>query len=84
RRGEAPAVRRSQAAAVRPAALPDAVEDDVRPLRATRAHGLEPLDVQTAGLAKANRDRLLVIGSLALGGLAFVLGLIMMIVGLGH
>jgi hypothetical protein len=60
------------------------VEGGIQPLRATRAHGLDPLDANTAGLARANRDRLLVIGSLALGGLAFALGLIMMMIGLAH
>ncbi|NKX49702.1 hypothetical protein HER39_03745 [Arthrobacter deserti] len=86
RRAEAPAARRSPAPATRRREVLAAavVEGDIQPLRATRAHGLEPLDAHTAGLAKANRDRLLVIGSLALGGLAFALGLIMMLIGLSQ
>ncbi|NKX56185.1 hypothetical protein [Arthrobacter mobilis] len=85
RQGQGSATRRSPAPATRrPAPLPDIAEGGAQPLRATRAHGLEPLDARTAGLAKANRDRLLVIGSLALGGLAFALGLIMMIIGMSN
>ncbi|MCG2624389.1 hypothetical protein LVY72_21085 [Arthrobacter sp. I2-34] len=83
---EAPATRRSQTPSTRRREVLSAavVAGDVQPLRATRAHGLEPLDARTAGLAKANRDRLLVIGALAMGGLAFALGLIMMIIGLSN
>ncbi|MCV9993736.1 hypothetical protein OIU93_05400 [Paeniglutamicibacter sp. ZC-3] len=47
------------------------------PVRAVRAQGLEPLDVQTAGMRRANNMYLMVIAALSVGGAALVAGLIM-------
>jgi hypothetical protein len=46
-------------------------------VRAVRAQGLEPLDVQTAGMRRANNMYLMVIAALSVGGAALVAGLIM-------
>ncbi|NMR31226.1 hypothetical protein [Crystallibacter degradans] len=54
----------------------------VEPLSARSAHGLDPLDARTAG--QANSARVAVIAALVLGGAAFIIGLIMMIVGLSN
>lgn len=47
------------------------------PVRAVRAQGLDPLDVQTAGMRRANNMYLMVIAALSVGGAALVAGLIM-------
>ncbi|MBT2523381.1 hypothetical protein [Arthrobacter sp. ISL-28] len=52
------------------------------PVAAKSAYGLEPLDAATAGLARAHRLRLLQLGVLALGAIALITGIIMIISGL--
>jgi hypothetical protein len=52
------------------------------PVSAKSAYGLEPLDAATAGLARANRLRLIQLGVLALGAIALIAGIIMIISGL--
>lgn len=49
------------------------------PLRADKAQGLDPLDYLTAGVRRANRLALVVLGSLVLGGAALVTGLILIV-----
>jgi hypothetical protein len=51
---------------------------------ANAAYGLEPLDVATAGLGRARRLRSLQLGVLALGVLALITGVVLIITGLGH
>jgi hypothetical protein len=51
---------------------------------AKSAYGLEPLDAATAGLARANRLKLIQLGVLALGAIALVAGVIMIISGLSR
>jgi hypothetical protein len=55
-------------------------DNKIQPLRAANAHGLDPLDARTAGLGQANRMRIAVIAALALGALAFIAGITMMII----
>ncbi|SEC01115.1 hypothetical protein SAMN04489745_1838 [Arthrobacter woluwensis] len=68
---------------VKPAAAPQAPQSAVavesRPVAARDAHGLDPLDVGTAGVHVAARLRLLYWGVLALGGVALVVGVILAI-----
>lgn len=52
------------------------------PVAAKSAYGLEPLDAATAGLGRAHRLRLLQWGVLALGAIALITGIIMIISGL--
>jgi hypothetical protein len=47
------------------------------PVSASTAYGLDPLDASTAGLARAQRSRLLQYGVLALGLVALIVGIIM-------
>ncbi|MGO4432837.1 hypothetical protein AB4Y88_05925 [Paenarthrobacter sp. RAF9] len=47
------------------------------PISASTAYGLDPLDANTAGLARAQRNRLLQYGVLALGLVALIIGIIM-------
>jgi hypothetical protein len=54
------------------------------PVSAKSAYGLEPLDAATAGLARANRLRLIQLGVVALGVIALVAGVIMIISGLSR
>ena len=54
------------------------------PVSAKSAYGLEPLDAATAGLGRANRLRLIQLGVLALGAIALVAGVIMIISGLSR
>ena len=54
------------------------------PVSAKSAYGLEPLDAATAGLGRANRLRVLQLGVLALGALALIVGVIMIISGLSR
>ncbi|MFE5839664.1 hypothetical protein [Arthrobacter sp. NPDC056493] len=54
------------------------------PVSAKSAYGLEPLDAATAGLARANRLRLIQLGVLALGAIALAAGVIMIISGLSR
>jgi hypothetical protein len=76
-----------------PAVLPPAVtaeshgEDafkDVPPVPARSAHGLDPLDAATAGLARASRNRLLQFAVLAFGILALVSGIFLIISGMSR
>lgn len=55
-----------------------------RPISATSAYGLEPLDAATAGLGRAKRTRLLVLGLVAVGAVALIAGIIMITSGLSH
>ncbi|MFP3462366.1 hypothetical protein R5O87_16100 [Arthrobacter globiformis] len=54
------------------------------PVSAKSAYGLEPLDAATAGLARANRLKLIQLGVVALGAIALVAGVIMIISGLAR
>lgn len=66
-----------------PAAEPlvDDLFEDVPRVPAASAYGLEPLDAATAGLARANRNRMLQILVLALGIVALIAGIILIISG---
>ncbi|UKA52677.1 hypothetical protein LFT45_12990 [Arthrobacter sp. FW305-BF8] len=95
--GRSRVIARAEAAA-RSAAAPPAVArqneawtdgsgEDVAvlpPVSAKSAYGLEPLDAATAGLARANRLRMIQLGVLALGAIALVAGIIMIISGLSR
>lgn len=54
------------------------------PVAAKSAYGLDPLDAATAGLGRAHRLRLLQVGVLALGAIALIAGVIMIISGLSR
>ncbi|MDQ0709024.1 hypothetical protein QFZ52_001676 [Arthrobacter woluwensis] len=74
-----PAVKAPPAPASAPQAAQGAVAIESRPVAARDAHGLDPLDVGTAGVHVATRLRLLYWGVLALGGVALVVGVILAI-----
>ena len=82
----------AQAAGTRPAvsaaqAVPEAAEEDLAarpPVAANAAYGLDPLDAATAGLGRAQRLRALQLSVLALGVLALIAGIILIITGMGH
>jgi hypothetical protein len=57
---------------------------DLPRIPARSAHGLDPLDAATAGLARANRNRMLQLGVLAFGILALVSGIVLIISGVSH
>ncbi|MET4619962.1 hypothetical protein ABIE18_001402 [Arthrobacter sp. 2762] len=62
----------------RPVAVDEQLEETQRPpIAASAAYGLDPLDANTAGLARAQRNRLLQLGVLALGVVALIVGIIM-------
>lgn len=62
----------------RPVAVDEQGEETQRPpISASSAYGLDPLDANTAGLARAQRNRLLQFGVLALGVVALIVGIIM-------
>lgn len=62
----------------RPVAVDEQLEETQRPpISASAAYGLDPLDANTAGLARAQRNRLLQFGVLALGIVALIVGIIM-------
>ncbi|MET4136764.1 hypothetical protein [Pseudarthrobacter sp. PvP090] len=65
-------------------AAPQADEDFAgrSPVAATTAHGLEPLDADTAGLGRARRLRLVQLAVLALGVIALIVGIMLIITGL--
>ena len=66
-----------------PAALPPEEEFAGRsPVAANTAHGLEPLDADTAGLGRARRLRLVQLVVLALGVVALIAGIILIVTGL--
>ncbi len=54
------------------------------PVAANAAYGLDPLDAATAGLGRARRLRALQLGVLALGIVALVAGVILIITGMAH
>lgn len=54
------------------------------PVAANAAYGLDPLDAATAGLGRAQRLRALQLGVLALGLLALIAGIILIITGMAH
>ncbi len=93
--GRAGVLARAEAAAktgtARPvsAAAHSAGETDERlvggePVAANSAYGLEPLDAATAGLGRARRLRLLQLGVLALGIVALIAGITLIITGLAR
>ncbi|MDQ4047718.1 MAG: hypothetical protein M3127_10195 [Actinomycetota bacterium] len=90
-----PAVRQSPAGqspapqpAVNPSTALEAESNEefaaLPPVSAQSAYGLDPLDAATAGLGRANRLRLLQVGVLALGVIALIAGIIMIISGLSR
>lgn len=54
------------------------------PISASSAYGLEPLDAATAGLGRAQRTRLLVLGLVGIGVVALIAGIIMITSGLSR
>jgi hypothetical protein len=93
--GRAGVLARAEAAAKagtpRPAAAAtnSAGETDERlvggePVAANSAYGLEPLDAATAGLGRARRLRMLQLGVLALGIVALIAGITLIVTGLAH
>ncbi len=67
--------------AVRPVLFEPA---EMSPLPAGSAHGLEPLDAVTAGLGRLQRNRLILWGAVAIGGVALIAGFTMIITGLAR
>lgn len=97
--GRAGVLARAEAAARAAAATPNAAsgasarpealqsDDDFAgrtPVAANSAYGLDPLDAATAGLGRARRLRLLQLGVLALGVLALIAGIALIITGLAR
>lgn len=72
----AEAVAKSARKSPEPAGEPNE-EAQRTPVSASAAYGLDPLDANTAGLARAQRNRLLQFGVLALGLVALIVGIIM-------
>jgi hypothetical protein len=68
----------------RPAAAPESEQELAgrTPVAANSAYGLDPLDAATAGLDRARRLRMLQMGVLALGILALIVGITLIIAGL--
>jgi hypothetical protein len=58
--------------------------EDLPRIPARSAHGLDPLDAATAGLARANRNRVLQFCILAFGIVALVSGIILIISGMSR
>ena len=54
------------------------------PVAANAAYGLEPLDAATAGLGRARRLRMLQLGVLAVGIVALIAGITLIVTGLAH
>lgn len=83
----ASAPRAAQAAAAAPRskilaqaeALAGGRGEAIHPLKASSAHGLDPLDARTAGLGRVQRTRLAVGAALVLGAAAFAAGIAMML-----
>ena len=65
-----------------PAGEPDDLFDDLPRIPARSAHGLEPLDAATAGLARAKRLRLVQVLVLAFGIVALISGVILIVSGI--
>ena len=81
-RGRAGVLARAEAVAKsvgkRPVTAAEPSQETQRPpVSASAAYGLDPLDANTAGLARAQRNRLLQFGVLGLGILALIVGIIM-------
>ena len=57
--------------------------DGATPVRARSAHGLDPLDAMTAGLARVRRMKYLQFSILGLGVLALLTGILMIVSGFG-
>jgi hypothetical protein len=70
-------------AAVASSSAEDAFEGLPR-IPARSAHGLDPLDAATAGLARANRNRILQFCVLAFGILALISGIVLIFSGMSH
>ena len=93
-RGRAGVLARAEAAAKAAGRLPasDSVSDgeafaeaaEHPPISASSAYGLEPLDAATAGLGRAQRTRLLVLGLVGIGAIALIAGIIMITSGLSR
>lgn len=84
---QAATVRRPAAAAAPENPGAAAAEEDFAarpPVAANSAYGLDPLDAATAGLGRAQRLRAVQLGVLALGVLALIAGIILIITGLAH
>jgi hypothetical protein len=62
----------------------DDLFEDLPRIPASSAHGLDPLDAATAGLARANRNRVLQFLILAFGIVALVSGIILIINGMSR
>jgi hypothetical protein len=54
------------------------------PVAANSAYGLDPLDAATAGLGRARRLRMIQLGVLALGIVALIAGITLIVTGLAH
>lgn len=65
-------------------AEPEDLFDDLPRIPASSAHGLEPLDAATAGLARAKRLRLLQVLVLVFGIVALISGVILIISGISR
>ncbi|QHK19344.1 hypothetical protein GU243_05850 [Pseudarthrobacter psychrotolerans] len=65
-----------------PLGEPDDLFDDLPRIPARSAHGLEPLDAATAGLARAKRLRLIQVLVLAFGIVALISGVILIVSGI--
>ncbi|MBO1268723.1 hypothetical protein [Arthrobacter cavernae] len=89
-RGRAGVLARAEAAAKsaqnRPASAAQAGEDEPlhSPIAASSAYGLEPLDANTAGLGRAQRNRMIQLLVLALGIVALVAGVVMITSGISR
>ncbi|MEZ2390064.1 hypothetical protein AB6813_11025 [bacterium RCC_150] len=89
-RGRAGVLARAEAAAKaavrRPTSSITSDDESVQhpPVAASSAHGLEPLDAATAGLGRAQRSRLLVLGLVGIGVVALIVGIIMITSGLSR
>lgn len=64
--------------------VPSDEQAGLPPVPAGSAHGLEPLDAATAGLGRLRRNRLMQLAVLAVGVVALIAGLTMIISGLGR
>lgn len=78
---------RATPASAKPAVPATAAPEDEEfagrtPVAASSAYGLDPLDAATAGLGRARRLQLLQLGVLALGILALIAGIVLIITGL--
>jgi hypothetical protein len=96
--GRSQVIARAEAAAraaarPKPAILPPAVTADNRSedafedlprIPARSAHGLDPLDAATAGLARATRNRILQFCVLAFGILALLAGIVLIVSGMSR